>query len=88
MKGLELEIDIQWDKIVKETEGYSGADLTNVCREAAMMPLRRRLKSSGIDVNDIPALRKEVDVAVSNDDFMDALKNIKRSVSNKNLEFY
>ena len=70
------------------TEGYSGADMSNVCREAAMMPLRRRLKASGIDVNEIETLRKEVDVPVSNKDFMEALKNIKKSVSNKHLEFY
>lgn len=53
MKGLECEPDIDWDLIVKKTDGYSGADMTNVCREAAMMPLRRRLKASGIDVSQI-----------------------------------
>lgn len=53
MKGLDMEEDIDWDKIVKKTDGYSGADITNVCREAAMMPLRRRLKANGIDINAI-----------------------------------
>jgi katanin p60 ATPase-containing subunit A1 len=53
MKGLDVESDIDWDYIVKKTDGFSGADMSNICREAAMMPLRRRLKASGIDVNAI-----------------------------------
>ena len=65
MKGLDLEEDIDWQKIVDKTEGYSGADITNVCREAAMMPLRRRFKANGIDINAIDQLRKEIDVPVS-----------------------
>ena len=88
MKGLEIEDDIDWELIVNKTEGYSGADLSNVCREAAMMPLRRRLKANGIDINAIDQLRKEIDVPVSMQDFTDALKNISKSVSQQNLDFY
>jgi katanin p60 ATPase-containing subunit A1 len=88
MKGLEVEDGIAWDHIVQSTEGYSGADMSNICREAAMMPLRRRLKASGIDVDAIDELRKQIDVPVSNRDFVEALKNIQKSVSQKNLDFY
>jgi katanin p60 ATPase-containing subunit A1 len=81
MRTLEIEDDIDWDLIVEKTEGYSGADLSNVCREAAMMPLRRRLKANGININEIEQLRKEIDVPVSMQDFTDAMKNISKSVS-------
>lgn len=50
MKGMDIDDDINWDYIVSKTDGYSGADMSNICREAAMMPLRRKLKASGIDV--------------------------------------
>lgn len=85
MKELEVEDDIDWNYIVQKTEGYSGADMSNICREAAMMPLRRRLKASGIDINAIDELRKAIDVPVSMKDFEDALKNISPSVSQKSL---
>merc|ERR1719329_20474 len=81
MKELEVEDDIDWKHIVDKTEGYSGADMSNICREAAMMPLRRRLKASGIDINAIDELRKAIDVPVAMKDFEDALKNISPSVS-------
>ena len=58
LKGLEVEPNIDYDSIVAATNGYSGADMTNNCREAAMMPLRRRLKASGIDFDKIDELRK------------------------------
>merc|ERR1712166_680884 len=88
MKGLDMDDDIDWDYIVSRTNGYSGADMTNICREAAMMPLRRKLRASGINVNEIDQLRKEIDVPVSKLDFDQALKNIQKSVSQKNLDFY
>ena len=28
------------DVIVKQTEGYSGADVTNLCKDAALGPIR------------------------------------------------
>lgn len=88
MKGLELENEINFDDIVKKTDGFSGADLTNLCREAAMMPLRRKLKSSGINVNEIDQLRKDVDVPVSMLDFLDARKNTHKTVNQKSLDFF
>lgn len=88
MRGLELEESVHFKPIVQATKGFSGADMSNLCREAAMMPLRRRLNASGININEIEQLRKDVDVPVSQKDFEDALKNTSKSVSQKNLDFY
>lgn len=47
LKDLKLSNDVDFEEIVSKTEGYSGADITNVCREAAYMPMRRKLKEGG-----------------------------------------
>ena len=43
IRGVTASEDVDWDKLVKKTKGYSGADIANVCREAAMMPMRKKL---------------------------------------------
>ena len=42
--------DINFEKMVKMTDGYSGADIANVCRDAAMMPLRKKISSGQVDI--------------------------------------
>lgn len=48
LREVKLSEKISWDKIVEATEGYSGADIANVCRDAAYMPMRRMLAKVGI----------------------------------------
>ena len=52
------------DFIIKKTEGFSGADITNVCREAAYMPMRRKLKNEGgfKNITDLKKFEEEVSV--------------------------
>jgi SpoVK/Ycf46/Vps4 family AAA+-type ATPase len=47
LKNLKVEENLDLEFIIKKTEGYSGADITNLCREAAYMPMRKKLKSEG-----------------------------------------
>ena len=43
-KDMPLADDVPLNKIVQVTEGYSGADLENVCREAGMQAIREKLE--------------------------------------------
>ena len=45
LKGLAVSDNVDFDTLTKMTDGYSGADISNVCRDAAMMPMRRVLAS-------------------------------------------
>jgi len=43
LKGIKVAEDVSWDKLIKKVKGYSGADIANVCRDAAMMPMRAKM---------------------------------------------
>ena len=47
-KDMPLAKDVNLKKLAKNTEGYVGADIEAVCREAAMLTLRNDLKASEI----------------------------------------
>ncbi|WP_405305876.1 CDC48 family AAA ATPase [Methanobrevibacter sp.] len=47
-KGMPLAKDVDLKKLAKNTEGYVGADIEAVCREAAMLALRNDLEASEI----------------------------------------
>ncbi len=73
------EDDINW--ICEQTDGYSGADVDNLCREAAIGPVRA--------VTDLSEIEQEEDLrAVIKADFEDALTQVRASVSTKDLELY
>lgn len=43
LKGLKITEKVDWEKLVDLTKGCSGADICNICRDAAYMPMRRKI---------------------------------------------
>ena len=68
------------DDIINKTKGYSGSDLINVCKEAAMMPIR--------SIEDITNCQLEHLRGVNKKDFDEALFNVKPSINEKSLDQY
>ncbi|EGR29923.1 katanin p60 subunit a, putative [Ichthyophthirius multifiliis] len=88
MKKINCRADIDWDEIVRKTEGYSGADIALVCREASFMPMRDILKQEGgfKNIENINNLAQNGETPLSQSDFERAIKNVNKSVSNDDLE--
>lgn len=91
LKSISIEENINWEKIIQLTDGYSGADIRNVCKEASLMQMRRRLLNNSGDILNIinnPDFEKEIDVPISEKDLLDSITNISKSVSKKDLVDY
>uniref|UniRef100_A0A3B4G5V9 Katanin p60 ATPase-containing subunit A-like 1 n=2 Tax=Pundamilia nyererei TaxID=303518 RepID=A0A3B4G5V9_9CICH len=87
LREVDLATDVNLDLIAEKIQGYSGADITNVCRDASMMAMRRRIQ--GLSPEEIRALSKEeLQMPVTMEDFTLTLKKISKSVSAADLEKY
>ena len=95
MKGIQVEPNIDMDKLVTLTDGYSGADIANVCREASLMQMRGILMKTGgklnftaIKLNPSKTLISELEAPVTQKDFELAIKHISKSVSQNDIKKY
>ncbi|KAI4387429.1 hypothetical protein MLD38_005265 [Melastoma candidum] len=86
LKTVEVAADVNIDEVARRTEGYSGDDLTNVCRDASMNGMRRKI--AGKTRDEIKNMSKD---EISKDpvgmcDFEEALNKVQRSVSAADIE--
>ncbi|AFK23338.1 CDC48 family AAA ATPase [Pyrococcus sp. ST04] len=86
-RNMPLAEDVSLEELAKKTEGYTGADIAAVCREAAMIAMRRALEQGvlkeGMKAEEIRRIAK-----VTMKDFEEALKKIGPSVSKETMEYY
>jgi len=87
LKEVRLADDVNMDMLAEKLQGYSGADITNVCRDASMMVMRRRIQ--GLTPSEIRNLsREELDIPTKWEDFLLALSHISPSVSAGDIAKY
>jgi len=85
VRGVEVASDVDFDALARRTEGYSGDDITNVCRDAAMNGMRRKIV--GKRPEEIRAMSKEeVAAPITMEDMNEALKRIQPSVAREDVE--
>jgi len=69
-KGMPLK-DVKIDELAEKTEGYTGADIESICREAAIFALRKDIKADKITMKNfeqalkkvMPSITKEIEKA-------------------------
>ena len=66
-KKMPLSSDVVLDELAVKTDGYVGADIEAVCREAAMAALREDLKSKEVGKKHFDAALKLVSASVTPD---------------------
>lgn len=87
LREVKLDPSVDLGSISRKLQGYSGADITNVCRDASMMSMRRKI--AGLKPEQIRQLAtEEVDLPVSTQDFSEAIAKCNKSVSKQDLEKY
>ncbi|HTY47129.1 MAG TPA: CDC48 family AAA ATPase [Methanomassiliicoccales archaeon] len=77
-RGMPLAKDVDLEKLADLTHGYAGADLSALCKEAAMHSLRRVLPEIDLEAEQIPmeVLNK---INVTKEDFFAALREMQPS---------
>jgi len=87
LRDIAVDADVNVAQLAVATDGYSGADVHILCREASMMPMRKllashspeqiiRMRTNGL-ISDIPRVTAE--------DFAAAIRNTKPSVSSSSI---
>ncbi|KAJ3187090.1 Katanin p60 ATPase-containing subunit A1 [Gaertneriomyces sp. JEL0708] len=87
LKSIKVGEDVDMEELANKIEGYSGADITNICRDASMMSMRKRIK--GLTPEQIRSIPKdELEAPATREDFMMAIAKIQSSVSQADLKRY
>lgn len=84
MEDIEVAPSVDYEEFSDLTEGYSGRDISVVCREAAMEPIRELQKTGRMDEE-----REILDIRpVSREDFMEAIENIRPATPPEDVKRY
>lgn len=84
MRNMPLAKDVDVKTMSVQTEGYTGADIENLCREAGMEAIRRITKKADSDKKGI--MDALMDAQVTGKDFAQALEIVKPTISKEAVE--
>lgn len=90
LRSVQCAPDLNFAQIAEKLEGYSGSDITGVCRDAAMMQMRRATEDLSVTQIQERAqeLKEKFRLPITADDFGVAMSKVSSSVSKETLERY
>jgi len=65
VKGMPLAKDVNVAKLAEKTEGYVGADIESICREAAILALRENMDAKEVALKHFEEALKKVTPSVT-----------------------
>jgi transitional endoplasmic reticulum ATPase len=77
-RGMPLAEDVDLERLAEITHGFVGADLEALCREAAMVALRKIMPKIEFDIDYIP-YETLLELQVTMDNFLEALNEVEPS---------
>jgi transitional endoplasmic reticulum ATPase len=87
-RDMPLSDDVNMDELVRRTQGYVGADIESVCREAAILALRDDMDSNEVNMKYFKKALEKVPPSVT-DDVMESYEDMKdrfRSAAGKQMQ--
>jgi len=94
LADIHVDENVKLEDVAQKLKGYSGSDIANVCRDAAMAPMRELFRkkvaeSGGIPMAQIPEVNDDVpDLIITMEHFDAAIHKIMPSVSEDKLLLY
>jgi transitional endoplasmic reticulum ATPase len=87
-KGMPLDKEINLDLLVEQTEGYVGADIESICREAAIFALREDMKAKTVKLKHFEKAMQKVRPSAPKDvaDAYAELENMFRASRGKEMK--
>nr|XP_033512817.1 katanin p60 ATPase-containing subunit A1-like isoform X2 [Nicotiana tomentosiformis] len=86
LKSIMLAPGLDIDQVARRTEGYSGDDLTNICRDASLNGMRRKIAGKNPDEIKNISEAEILEIPVMMDDFLEAIDKIQPTVSAGDVE--
>ncbi|XP_060863744.1 katanin p60 ATPase-containing subunit A1-like isoform X3 [Metopolophium dirhodum] len=87
LEGVNLDDSFDYRFVANKLRGYTGSDIANVCRDAAMMGMRRKIVGQTPDqIKNIK--RADIDLPVTVQDFNEAVERCRRTVTGQDIEKY
>lgn len=87
LEGVNLDDSFDYRYVANKLRGYTGSDIANLCRDAAMMGMRRKIVGQTPDqIKNIK--RADIDLPVTVQDFNEAIERCRKTVTGQDIEKY
>lgn len=87
LRGIDVDPDVNFEVVTEKLGGYSGDDITNICRDAAMNGMRRKIAGKTPDqIREMSRDKEAMKEPIRMEDFLQAVRKINPSVAERDIK--